>query len=46
LRVGDIISPNFKAKYDALVARHKGILDVYQFEYDLTAAEQEFFRSG
>ncbi|MDI9859312.1 MULTISPECIES: adenylosuccinate synthase [Bacteroidota] len=45
LRVGDIISPNFKAKYDALVARHKGILDVYQFEYDLTAAEQEFFEA-
>lgn len=45
LRVGDIISPNFKAKYDALVARHKGILDVYQFEYDLAAAEQEFFEA-
>ncbi len=45
LRVGDMISPNFKAKYDALVARHKGILDVYQFEYDLTAAEQEFFEA-
>ncbi|MFY7828461.1 MAG: adenylosuccinate synthase [Flectobacillus sp.] len=43
LRVGDIISPNFKAKYDALVARHTAILDVYQFEYDLTAAEKEFF---
>eukprot|EP01137_Pigoraptor_chileana_P036232 Opistho-2@31441 len=28
LRVGDMISPNFKAKYDALVARHKAVLDV------------------
>lgn len=43
LRVGDMISPNFKAKYDKLVNIHKGILDVYKFEYDLTAAEIEFF---
>jgi adenylosuccinate synthase len=43
LRVGDMISLNFQAKYDALVARHKSILDVYQFEYDLTEAEKEFF---
>jgi adenylosuccinate synthase len=43
LRVGDMISPNFKAKYDKLVAIHKGILDVYKFEYDLTEAEAEFF---
>lgn len=43
LRVGDMISPNFKAKYDKLVSIHKGILDVYQFEYDLEVAEKEFF---
>ncbi|MDZ7897973.1 MAG: adenylosuccinate synthase [Arcicella sp.] len=43
LRVGDMISPNFQAKYDKLVGIHKGILDVYQFEYDLTEAEKEFF---
>ena len=45
LRVGDMISPNFKAKYDALVARHKAVLDVYHFEYDLTAAEADFFEA-
>lgn len=45
LRVGDMISPNFKAKYDALVARHKAVLDVYNFEYDLTAAEADFFEA-
>lgn len=45
LRVGDMISPNFKAKYDKLVSIHKGILDVYKFEYDLTAAETEFFEA-
>jgi len=43
LRVGDIISPNFPEKYTALVDRHKGILDVYKFTYDLAEAEKEFF---
>jgi adenylosuccinate synthase len=45
LRVGDMISPDFSAKYKALVDRHKAILDVYQFEYDLAAAEKEFFEA-
>jgi adenylosuccinate synthase len=43
LRVGDMISVDFKTKYELLVARHKAILDVYQFEYDLVEAEKEFF---
>ena len=43
LRVGDMISPNFSEKYTALVDRHKAILDVYKFEYDLAEAEKEFF---
>ena len=43
LRVGDMISSNFQAKYDKLVNIHKAILEVYQFEYDLTEAEKEFF---
>ena len=45
LRVGDMVSPDFKEKYKALVARHTAILDVYQFEYDLSAAEKEFFEA-
>ena len=45
LRVGDMISPNFKVKYDKLVAIHKGILDVYKFEHDLEVAEKEFFEA-
>jgi len=45
LRVGDMVSKDFKAKYDALVARHKAILEVYQFEYDLAEAEKEFFEA-
>ena len=43
LRVGDMISVDFKTKYELLVARHKAILDVYKFEYDLVEAEKEFF---
>ena len=45
LRVGDMISPDFSAKYKALVDRHKAILGVYKFEYDLAAAEKEFFEA-
>jgi len=40
LRVGDIFSPNFEAKYKELVAKHVGILAHYEgFEYDLTELE-------
>ena len=45
LRVGDMISADFAHKYQALVDRHKAILDVYKFEYDLAAAEKEFFEA-
>ena len=45
LRVGDMISPDFSTKYKALVDRHKAILDVYKFEYDLASAEKEFFEA-
>ncbi|MHA8052822.1 adenylosuccinate synthase [Aquirufa sp. Wall-65K1] len=45
LRVGDMISPNFSEKYKALVDRHKAILDVYKFEYDLAEAEAAFFEA-
>ncbi|GAB4033617.1 adenylosuccinate synthase [Spirosoma gilvum] len=45
LRVGDIQSPNFRAKYDKLVAIHKIILDQNNFDYAavLPQAEEEFF---
>ncbi|MHA8098231.1 adenylosuccinate synthase [Aquirufa aurantiipilula] len=45
LRVGDMISPNFPEKYKTLVDRHKAILDVYKYEYDLTEAEAAFFEA-
>jgi adenylosuccinate synthase len=44
LRVGDILSPKFKEKYDALVEKHIGILKHHEgFEYNLTALEGPFF---
>lgn len=40
LRVGDIFSPNFKEKYDALVEKHIGILKHHEgFEYNLAELE-------
>jgi adenylosuccinate synthase len=40
LRVGDIFSPNFKQKYNALVEKHVGILKHYEgFEYNLEELE-------
>ncbi len=33
IRVGDLLLPTFKSKYDALVAEHKTILDFYKFDY-------------
>jgi adenylosuccinate synthase len=45
LRVGDILSPNFKEKYTALVDKHKVILGMYKHEFDLTEAEAAFFEA-
>jgi adenylosuccinate synthase len=40
LRVGDIFSPNFNEKYDALVEKHLGILKHHEgFTYDLAELE-------
>ena len=40
LRVGDIFSPNFREKYDALVEKHIGILKHHEdFQYDLKELE-------
>jgi len=42
LRIGDILSPNFKEKYDKLVQKHKKLLSMYDFEYDIDAQEKEW----
>ncbi|MGQ1908398.1 adenylosuccinate synthase [Marinifilum sp. RC60d5] len=43
LRVGDINS-DFKGKYDALVSKHRQMLDkFYEFEYNISEYEAEWF---
>ncbi len=44
LRVGDIFETNFKEKYDQLVAKHKDLLKFYDYGYDLSALEEDFFK--
>jgi adenylosuccinate synthase len=43
LRVGDIFSPDFKKKYDFLVEKHKQLLALYDFAYDLKEYEPAWF---
>lgn len=45
LRVGDVLSPSFRQKYDTLVSAHKIILDHHGFDYQSTLpqAEEDFF---
>ncbi len=45
IRVGDILLPNFKEKYNALVEKHKQILSHHNFAYDLSAMEPEWFKA-
>jgi len=43
LRVGDILLPDFKIKYQELVEIHKKQLAFYNFEYTLDHVEDDFF---
>ena len=43
LRVGDILSPEFKSKYEALKNQHIKILEFYNYSHDFTEKEQAFF---
>jgi adenylosuccinate synthase len=45
LRLGDILSPNFKEKYQKLVDAHKSILEFYNYSYTLEELEKEFFEA-
>ncbi len=46
LRVGDILSPDFRERYDALVEKHKDILAFYDFDLkDLPQLEKSFFEA-
>jgi adenylosuccinate synthase len=43
LRVGDIEQADFRAKYEALKARHLEILRFYDYSADITEQENQFF---
>jgi adenylosuccinate synthase len=43
LRVGDINDAKFREKYDFLVAKHKQLLDYYNYEYNLAELEKPWF---
>ena len=45
LRVGDIELADFKERYNALVEKHKTILKNYDFEYDLSEFEPQWFEA-
>lgn len=43
LRVGDVQSPHFEERYQALVNKHKDLLNgLYDFDYDLAETEPQF----
>jgi adenylosuccinate synthase len=43
LRIGDIVSGNFKEKYNILLQKHKDLLKQYNFKYDLAEFEKGWF---
>ncbi len=43
LRIGDILSPEFKTKYNKLIGKHKQLLQIYDFEYDINDFQDEWF---
>ena len=43
LRIGDILSPDFRKKYDFLKSKHLDILKQYKFEFKLEEKEKAWF---
>jgi adenylosuccinate synthase len=44
LRVGDLVLPGFREKYEALKSKHKDLLRLYTYEYNIEEFEEEWFR--
>ena len=45
LRVGDILAPGFKKKYDDAVSIHRQLLDRFNYDYNLQELEPAFFEA-
>lgn len=43
IRVGDTLAQNFMERYNKLVEKHKRLLSTYDFEYDISDYEKEWF---
>lgn len=43
LRIGDILLPGFREKYNNLLEKHKELLKLYNFEYKLAEYEEGWF---
>jgi adenylosuccinate synthase len=44
LRVGDILAPDFRERYEFLKKKHTDILKQYDFSYDLAEYEDDWFK--
>jgi len=44
LRIGDILSPNFKEKYEIIKQKHLNRLKTYDFNFDLKEYEEKWFK--
>jgi adenylosuccinate synthase len=44
LRVGDISGTDFRKKYEYLKKKHKDLLKLYDFDYDIEILEKEWFK--
>lgn len=45
MRVGDLLSPDFKKIYAAAKQRHENILQCLNFQYDITELERQWFEA-
>jgi adenylosuccinate synthase len=45
LRIGDLEDENFMEKYQFLKDKHKSLLNQYDYEYDLSGMEKEWFEA-
>jgi adenylosuccinate synthase len=43
LRVGDILLPDFRERYDRLKQKHKDLLKIYDYEYNIEEHEEQWF---
>ncbi|HEY4798141.1 MAG TPA: adenylosuccinate synthase [Bacteroidia bacterium] len=43
LRIGDVFQSDFKKKYDFLVAKHKQLLELYEYKADIKELEEKWF---